>query len=228
MRFNIFGNGDERHKQTVIIRGIIVTLLAALISMALYMLAGRKYTDMMFADFSYAVVQGSLYDDADADREVNISDITDGIIDSEEWISPVVDEQYGYIVCDEIGMNVPLYYGDSSDVLIKGAGQSVSSYVPGQGGTILVGGHDTTFFECLEDMKEDMKINVNTEYGVFEYNVTDISIVEGSEYDISSEKEQLVLYTCYPFGKTDVIRTEKKVYTCDKVRGPVIGGAGNE
>lgn len=228
MRFHIFSKGNQGHRQRVIIRGIVVTLLAMLISVSLFLLAGNKYTDMMFADFSYAVVQGSIYDDNETDSEVKISNITEGTIDVGEWISPVVDGQYGYIVCDEVGLNVPLYYGDSEDVLLKGAGQSVSSYFPGQGGTVLVGGHDTTFFGCLENMKENMRIKLNTEYGVFEYNVTDINIVEGSDYDIQSDKEQLVLYTCYPFGKTDVTRTKKIVYACDKVGGPVIGGAGDE
>ncbi len=228
MRFNIFSKGHMGHRQTVIIRGIIVTLLAAVISLALFFLVGIKYTDTMFAEFSYAVVQGSIYDDAETDNDIKINNITEGTIDESNWVSPVVDSQYGYIICDEVGLNAPLYYGDSENVLLKGAGQSVSSYFPGQGGTVLVGGHDTTFFGCLESINENMKIKVNTEYGVFEYNVTDISIVSGSDYDIKSDKEQLVLYTCYPFGKTDINRTKKIIFVCDKVSGPVIGGAGDE
>ena len=212
MRFNIFSKGHMGHRQTVIIRGIIVTLLAAVISLALFFLVGIKYTDTMF----------------ETDNDIKIYNITEGTIDKSNWVSPVVDSQYGYIICDEVGLNAPLYYGDSENVLLKGAGQSVSSYFPGQGGTVLVGGHDTTFFGCLESINENMKIKVDTEYGVFEYNVTDISIVSGSDYDIKSDKEQLVLYTCYPFGKTDINRTKKIIFVCDKVSGPVIGGAGDE
>ncbi|MCI8307177.1 MAG: class D sortase [Lachnospiraceae bacterium] len=226
MRFNIFSSDNQRHRKIVIVRGIIVTVLAALISVALFLLAGSKYTDMMFADFSYAVIQGGTYDDMDTNIELNT--ISEGQIKNEEWVSPVVDGQYGYIVCDEIGMNVPLYYGDNENILLKGAGHSVSSYFPGQGGTILVGGHDTTFFGCLENMKQDMKVKINTQYGAFEYIVTEINTVKGSDYDIISDKEQLVLYTCYPFGKTSSSRTQKIIFVCDKVSGPVIGGVGDE
>ena len=47
----------------------------------------------------------------------------------------------------------------------KGAGSSVHASFPGQGETILVGGHDTTFFAPLEKLEENDEITVNTTYG---------------------------------------------------------------
>ena len=118
--------------------------------------------------------------------------------------------------------------GDTDDILKKGAGQSFLSGFPGQQKTVLVGGHDTTFFAPLENVKEGDSIVLACTYGSFEYKVSQINIIDGADFTISDTEEQLVLYTCYPFGKTGVDRTKKIVYICDKVSGPEIGGSGIE
>ena len=47
---------------------------------------------------------------------------------------------------------------------------------------------------------------------------------DGSDFNIESSTERLILYTCYPFGENNVARTQKAVYVCSKLSGPVIGG----
>ena len=106
----------------------------------------------------------------------------------DKFIEPVAYEQYGFVICDEIGLNARLYYGDSENVLNIGAGHSLSSHMFGESGTILVGGHDTTFFKCLDKLKKNMKVTVKTYFGVFEYKVSESKIVQGSDYEMNDEK----------------------------------------
>lgn len=117
---------------------------------------------------------------------------------------PDLGSQYGTIHCDRIGLSVPLYYGDDDKVLQKGAGQYPLSGLPGEGRTILISGHDITFFAPLEDMIEGDLVRILTDYGSFDYEVTDIRITDDSDssaYDLDSDLEQLIIYTCYPFGR---------------------------
>ncbi len=123
---------------------------------------------------------------------------------------PLQGEQYGEIVCEEIQMRVPLYYGDSKDILAKGAGTYSGNSLPGQKGEILVGGHDTTYFAPLQFIENGMQISINTVYGNYAYEVKKTEIVDVLEYEaLSDEEENLVLYTCYPFGSQNELREER-------------------
>ena len=82
----------------------------------------------------------------------------------------------------ELDYRLPLYYGDSDKLLLKGAGQSVSSEFPGRGGTTLVGGHDTTFFAPLANAQIGDSVILTCTYGKYEYNISDISIIQGADY----------------------------------------------
>ena len=86
--------------------------------------------------------------------------------------------------------------------------------------------HDTTYFKKLEKVKKGQSFEFTTEYGVYEYKVKDIKIVEEDKYDeaydLSADKESLVLYTCYPFGKLKGTKEKRMFVYLDKVTGPDI------
>ena len=65
----------------------------------------------------------------------------------------------------------------------------------------------------LDNMNNNMAVN-DVRLGTF----------DGSDFNIESSTERLILYTCYPFGENNVARTQKAVYVCSKLSGPVIGG----
>ena len=50
---------------------------------------------------------------------------------------PEYGTQYATIEIDKIGVNLPVYYGDTLDILKKGVGHSSGSYFPGEGGSII-------------------------------------------------------------------------------------------
>lgn len=211
------------HKEQRILRYIWMPLSIAVIGMVLYFAVGRLFVNNAAAQIEYVIVQGK---PANVSSEgIEYSPVSEGEIEESKIILPQAGSQYGEIKCDSVSMSVPLYYGDTDEILNKGAGQSLLSGLPGQGKTILVGGHDTTFFEPLEGMSEGDSVVLACTYGTFEYKVSQIDIIDGADYEISDDKEQLVLYTCYPFGKESQDRTKKIVYVCDKISGPVIGGS---
>lgn len=219
-------------KEQRVIRYILIPVAIVLIGLAIYFVAGVSLADMIAADVGYAVSEGKPSELRSTEVSGAFKDISDGTIMASEWVVPVTGEQYGEIRCEDAGLTAPLYYGDTDEILLKGAGQSLVSEFPGLGGTTLVGAHDTTFFAPLENMKEGNNIVVATTYGTFTYVVDKIDIIEGKDFKMPQDnldgKEQLILYTCYPFGEVQSDRSERIIYTCSKTSGPIIGGENNE
>jgi sortase A len=92
--------------------------------------------------------------------------------------------------------------------------------MPGEGKPILIGGHDGTFFAPLKEIKNGDIINITTDYGQFEYKVISAKIADKTDttaYDLTQEKEQLILYTCYPIGKVTGDRSDRYFVYCDRV-----------
>ncbi len=140
--------------------------------------------------------------------------------------TPKYGDQYGEITCDKLQLKAPVYFGDRGNILKKGAGQYNGSFLPGEGGTILIGAHDTTYFKKLEKVKKGQTFEFTTEYGIYEYKVKNIKIVDEDKYDeaydLGADKESLVLYTCYPFGKLKGTKEKRMFVYLDKVTGPDI------
>ncbi len=143
------------------------------------------------------------------------------IFDKSEIRIPAQGTHYGNLTCEKVGLEAPLYYGDSEEVLIKGAGQYMASGLPGEGRPILIGGHDGTFFAPLEQIKIDDVISLETNYGKFEYKVTGTKTADAMDktaYDLSGTEEHLILYTCYPFGELIVERDKRYFVYCDRIK----------
>ena len=129
---------------------------------------------------------------------------------------PYYGEQYGNVKIESIGVDLPLFYGDSLDILKNGIGHSPISYFPGEGGSILCMGHN--FKGMLRDFSElnigDI-INVSTEYGEFNYRIYDMRILNETDVDqapIQKEKEIFMIYTCYPFNNIGYAYQRYMVY----------------
>ena len=50
---------------------------------------------------------------------------------------PEYGTQYATIQIDKIDVNLPVYFGDTLEILKKGVGHSSGSYFPGEGGSII-------------------------------------------------------------------------------------------
>lgn len=161
------------------------------------------------------------------DGEVTVKQPENGKkIAIEEINFPYNGTKFGELVCDEIGLKAPVYNGDSNEILMNGAGKYLGSFLPGFGGTILIAGHDNLHFAELEKIQKDEIITFKTFYGIYEYKVTDIQVVEQNEQrtacHLDGEKEELVLYTCYPFYPTVYEKTQRYFVYAEKISGPEI------
>lgn len=219
-----------------ILRVSIVLICITIVGIGLYFLVGRKVVNLIYSDLNYAIVSGQTKMVSNSGISLSVVSADESIpsgkdekvIDENAWSEPVIGEQYAILICEGIDLDVPVYCGDSDEILGKGAGQSSHSAFPGQGGTTLIGGHDTTFFAPLEKLREGEELILKTTYGTFTYKVSKRSIIEGSDIDLNTKEEKLILYTCYPFGDIMKDRNSKIIFECSLMDGPSIGGAGNE
>ena len=137
---------------------------------------------------------------------------------------PTYGTHYARLEIESAEMVTDLYFGDSSAVLKKGVGQYIGSTIPGYGRPLLIGGHNNGQFNKLQYVKPGNIITITTNYGIYKYEVTESKIADSSDksaYNLSQQKEQLILYTCYPFNTLGLTSKRFFVYG-DKISGPVI------
>lgn len=117
---------------------------------------------------------------------------------------PEYGTKYGTIKIPSLNIDLPLYYGDSLSIIRYGVGHSSGSYFPGEGGSVLCVGHNTSgMLRDLPKIKNGVKIIIETNYGKYTYKVYDTKVVKQTELEaapIQREKEILMLYTCYPIN----------------------------
>lgn len=201
---------------------IKMSLLLMVLGSAVIFIAGKPLATYVEAQGTRMIASGApaTYDGNNAellDPIVKQDDITE---QSEARI-PQINTQYGTITCEEIALTAPLYYGDNEYSLQNGAGQYSLSAMPGEGKPILIGGHDSTFFAPLENIQTGDKLLIKTESGSYEYQVSGTKIADKSDtsaYDLTQKKEQLILYTCYPFGQLIGDRSKRYFVYCDLVQ----------
>lgn len=114
---------------------------------------------------------------------------------------PNFESQYGRIIIEKVGIDLPLFYGDSYDPLQIGAGQYIGSALPGLSKPTMIAGHAFPYFKPLANIEKGDEIKITTHYGVFFFEVTDKKVFNKdypSAYDLSKKSKELILYTCWP------------------------------
>ena len=124
---------------------------------------------------------------------------------------PEHGEKFGTISSDHLGLNLPLFYGDTNAILKQGAGMYEGSKLPGSAGQTIICAHNTAkYFGPLEHAETGDIIHIQTSYAEYDYEIAEMkvaSMYDTSTYDLDTTEETLILYTCYPFygapGKKD-------------------------
>lgn len=115
---------------------------------------------------------------------------------------PELGTRYGTFKINSQGINLPIYYGDTMEILKYGMGHSPETYFPGEGGTIIYMAHNTAnMLRHLPDVNIGDIIEINLSYGNYKYEVFDKKIFTVNNYDdlsINHDEEILKVYTCYP------------------------------
>ena len=157
----------------------------------------------------------------------DLSDVSGGILKSSEVAFPEYNQNIGtlsvansegtYLTCD-------LYFGDNDKALKKGAGVYIGSSPPGYSSTILVAGHNHTYFKPMKQAAVGDIVTITTYYGVYTYRLREISILpahDKNNFDLLAEHENLVMYTCHPFGSIGMTPT-RYFYYGEYLSGPMI------
>ncbi len=137
---------------------------------------------------------------------------------------PKIGEQFGELIIEDCQTDVKLFFGDGYVELNNGVGIYAGSFIPGYGKTIMIAGHNCTFFNGLKYAKVGQKVKIRTSYGNYTYEITDIQIKNAkdkSAYDLAAQTENLIMYTCYPFDALGFYPDRYFVYG-KLVSGPVI------
>jgi sortase A len=101
------------------------------------------------------------------------------------------------------GLNMVFVQGTDASSLELGPGHYPETALPGQGRTIAIAGHRTTYlapFRHIDSMKPGDKITLRMPYGTFIYSVQKSAIVDPSDVGIIHDTgyERLVLSACHP------------------------------
>jgi sortase A len=114
-----------------------------------------------------------------------------------------IGEAIGRIIVPRMDLNAVFVQGTDTSSLQKGPGHYPETPFPGQGGTVGIAGHRTTYlapFRHIDSMQMDDPITLEMPYGTFIYRVEKIEIVDPSQVGIVHpvDHERLVLTACHP------------------------------
>jgi sortase A len=104
---------------------------------------------------------------------------------------------------DMSDLNMVFVQGTDESSLELGPGHYPETAMPGQGKTVAIAGHRTTYlapFRHIDSMKQGDKITLKMPYGTFVYAVQKTEIVDPSDVGVIHETgyERLVLSACNP------------------------------
>ena len=142
-------------------------------------------------------------------------------------VYPVKGDRYATITVSGTNVDAPVFYGDTNKILNQGVGTYADDGgvgIPGEGKTILLAGHNNTFFNDLQHAEVGATVTITTHYGVYTYEVTEMKVMDYQDetsYDFSRTDENLILYTCYPFDALGFTPNRYFVYA-KYVSGPML------
>lgn len=115
---------------------------------------------------------------------------------------PAYGTIYATLKIPAINVEAPVYHGDSLDLIKKGIGHYPGSYFPGEGSSIVLAAHNSKeHFMYLPKLKEGDEIILDTIYGTYTYQMISSKIIKDTDtksLPIQTDKELLMMYTCYP------------------------------
>ena len=205
-----------KNKLVQSVKATISNIMVALLIVGLLLLCIRLFLGRKIDEVFALVEKSSITTNTKADTvETTIS--TEANTDKNIIKNyPEYGTKYATIEIDKIGVNLPVYYGDTLEILKKGVGHSSGSYFPGEGGSIVYMGHNSkNMFRRFSELQKEDEIKITTSYGEYVYKIYDMQLVKETELDklpIQRDKEILMVYTCYPFNNVGYATQRYVVY----------------
>ena len=129
--------------------------------------------------------------------EVKFDSISKKLIEYPLWGS-----EFAKLEIPSVNINQSIYQGDTLDILKYGVGHYSGSLFFGEGGSIILAGHNNHgYLYHLPEVKKNDLIYIKANYGTFTYKVFDTKVIFHSDNDafpFNNEEEVLMIYTCYP------------------------------
>lgn len=193
--------------KATIISIIVALFITAIILIAINLFAGAQIEESISLVDKVSIDIGEKKED----EEIELSEKNSLLTNYPEY-----GTQYATIEIPKINVNLPVYYGDTLEVLKNGVGHSSGSYFPGEGGSIVYMGHNSIkMFRRFSELQIGNEIIVKTNYGEFKYKIYDMQLVNETDLDklpIQRETEILMVYTCYPFNNIGYTTQRYVVY----------------
>ena len=184
----------EKTIKATILNIIVALLIITIILFTVFMVFGAKIEETVSMASKITI---------DIDKKEEIKPIE---IDSENRLKnyPEYGTKYATIEIPKIDVDLPVYYGDTLEILKKGVGHSSGSYFPGEGGSIIYMGHNAKkIFRRFSELQIGDGITVKADYGTYQYKIYDMKLIKETDIDelpVQKDKEVLMVYTCYPFN----------------------------
>lgn len=169
-----------------------------------YFLFGNKLSNLIFLVNRLVIVEA-----VSEEKEISFDVVKKKLVNY-----PSYGSVWATIKIPDISLNAVIYHGDTLEILDKGTGHFVGSYFPGEGGTVILAGHNSDEqFGRIPGLDIGDEIIIEAQYGSFTYKITSGEIINAEvlektlDSEIQDNKEILILYTCYPIDaigyKTD-------------------------
>lgn len=192
--------------KATIIDLMVALLVTVVIVGSIYLLFGQEVNE------TFSIVS-KVSIDVENKKEAQPTTITD---DNKLQNYPEYGTQYATLEIPRLNLNVPVYFGDTLEILKKGVGHSSGSYFPGEGGSIVYMGHNSkNMFRRFSELQVGDQMTVTTSYGKYIYEIYEMLLINETEVDklpIQREKEILMVYTCYPFNNIGYATQRYVVY----------------
>jgi sortase A len=193
--------------KATIISLIVALIVTGIIVLGIYLFLGQKIDETI-----------SLVNKVEVDTSTKtIEEVTIDTVKKRLQNYPEYGTQYATIEISKIGVDLPVYFGDTLEILKNGVGHSSGSYFPGEGGSIVYMGHNSkSVFRRFSELEEGDTIVVTTDYGKYTYQIYDMKLVNETDVDalpIQDEEEILMVYTCYPFNNIGYATQRYIVYS---------------
>ena len=220
-------------KNFIILPIIFCVLIIGISTAAVYSASGNfiSMAQMFFSDGERDFSTG--YDnifvpieeeDEDEDEDKENSSSERKVVPMSQVEFPSYGDQFGELIIEDCQIEAKLFFNDGVNELNNGVGVFTGSFMPGYGKTILVAGHNNTFFNGLKYAEKGQKVKIRTSYGNYVYEINDIKIVNEDDVDacnLGADYENLIMYTCYPFDELGL--TPQRCFVYAKfVSGPAL------
>lgn len=107
----------------------------------------------------------------------------------------------GVITIGDVNIQIPIYNGSEDLNLNRGVGRIKGTAWLDETGNLGIAGHRDGIFRALKDIEKGDEIEVLSVYGVENYEVSSITIVDKNDLSVldPTPDKTLTLVTCYPF-----------------------------